>query len=91
MAQIFDRSPNVLARTLLVLTGLIATACQQACPMEAITFGNINDQGSRVAKLRADERVLLDRLQLHQLKSRPLVQTNGPHLTEIPEPEHAHA
>jgi len=36
--------------------GEIATACQQACPAQAITFGNINDQGSRVAKLRANER-----------------------------------
>jgi hypothetical protein len=25
-----------------------------------------------------------------QLETRPLVQTNGPHLPEIPEPEHAH-
>jgi molybdopterin-containing oxidoreductase family iron-sulfur binding subunit len=36
--------------------GEIQTACQQACPAEVITFGNINDPGSRVAKLRADER-----------------------------------
>ena len=36
--------------------GEIQTACQQACPAQAITFGNINDKGSRVAKLRADER-----------------------------------
>jgi MoCo/4Fe-4S cofactor protein with predicted Tat translocation signal len=36
--------------------GEIVTACQQACPAGAIIFGNINDQGSRVAKLRADER-----------------------------------
>jgi hypothetical protein len=26
-----------------------------------------------------------------QLKTRPLVQTNDPHLAEILEPEHAHA
>jgi len=39
-----------------IADGEIATACQQACPASAITFGNINDQGSRVAKLRADER-----------------------------------
>ena len=36
--------------------GEISTACQQACPAQAITFGNINDRNSRVAKLRADER-----------------------------------
>ena len=39
-----------------VRDGEIVTACQQACPASAITFGNINDKGSRVAKVRADER-----------------------------------
>ncbi|HEX4321673.1 MAG TPA: TAT-variant-translocated molybdopterin oxidoreductase, partial [Acidobacteriaceae bacterium] len=36
--------------------GEIVTACQQACPASAITFGNINDKSSKVAKLRASER-----------------------------------
>jgi MoCo/4Fe-4S cofactor protein with predicted Tat translocation signal len=36
--------------------GEIQTACQQACPAQAITFGNLNDKNSRAAKLRADER-----------------------------------
>jgi Fe-S-cluster-containing dehydrogenase component len=36
--------------------GEIQTACQQACPAQVITFGNINDKSSRVAKLRSDER-----------------------------------
>jgi molybdopterin-containing oxidoreductase family iron-sulfur binding subunit len=36
--------------------GEIVTACQQACPAQAISFGNINDKQSRVAKLHADER-----------------------------------
>ncbi|MGP8269032.1 MAG: TAT-variant-translocated molybdopterin oxidoreductase [Terracidiphilus sp.] len=36
--------------------GDIVTACQQACPATAITFGNLNDKQSRVAKLHADER-----------------------------------
>jgi molybdopterin-containing oxidoreductase family iron-sulfur binding subunit len=40
----------------LVGDGEIVTACQQACPAQAITFGNINDRGSRVAKLRAQSR-----------------------------------
>jgi molybdopterin-containing oxidoreductase family iron-sulfur binding subunit len=39
-----------------VRDGEIVTACQQACPASAITFGNINDKGSRVAKLHTDER-----------------------------------
>jgi molybdopterin-containing oxidoreductase family iron-sulfur binding subunit len=36
--------------------GEIVTACQQACPASAITFGNLNDKTSKIAKLRADER-----------------------------------
>jgi molybdopterin-containing oxidoreductase family iron-sulfur binding subunit len=36
--------------------GDIVTACQQACPTSAITFGNINDPNSKVAKAKAEER-----------------------------------
>lgn len=36
--------------------GDIVTACQQACPTEAISFGNINDKASKVAKRKAEER-----------------------------------
>jgi MoCo/4Fe-4S cofactor protein with predicted Tat translocation signal len=36
--------------------GEIVTACQQACPASAITFGNINDKQSRVTKQRAEQR-----------------------------------
>jgi MoCo/4Fe-4S cofactor protein with predicted Tat translocation signal len=39
-----------------VRDGEIVTACQQACPASAITFGNLNDKTSKVAKLQADER-----------------------------------
>jgi MoCo/4Fe-4S cofactor protein with predicted Tat translocation signal len=36
--------------------GEIVTACQQACPTSAITFGNLNDPNSAVAKRKAEER-----------------------------------
>jgi molybdopterin-containing oxidoreductase family iron-sulfur binding subunit len=39
-----------------VQDGDILTACQQACPTQAIIFGNINDAGSRVARLKAEPR-----------------------------------
>ncbi len=34
--------------------GEVVTACQAACPTEAIVFGNINDPNSRVASLQGD-------------------------------------
>ena len=36
--------------------GEIVTACQQACPAQAIVFGNIDDPGSLVARARAEKR-----------------------------------
>ena len=34
--------------------GQVVTACQAACPTNAITFGDMNDPGSRVAKMKAE-------------------------------------
>jgi len=39
-----------------VRDGEIQTACQTACPTEAIIFGNLNDPESRVAKLKGEPR-----------------------------------
>ncbi|MGA8027060.1 MAG: TAT-variant-translocated molybdopterin oxidoreductase [Bryobacteraceae bacterium] len=36
--------------------GEILTACQQVCPTQAITFGDLNDGNSKVAKLQASQR-----------------------------------
>jgi molybdopterin-containing oxidoreductase family iron-sulfur binding subunit len=40
----------------LIRDGEVATACQQACPAEAIVFGNQNDPTSRVARAKKDPR-----------------------------------
>ncbi|HEX5285125.1 MAG TPA: TAT-variant-translocated molybdopterin oxidoreductase [Bryocella sp.] len=39
-----------------VRDGEIITACQQACPTDAIVFGNMNDPNSKVSKRKATER-----------------------------------
>ena len=39
-----------------VRDGEIVTACQQACPTNAIIFGNVNDRDSKVGKRKAAER-----------------------------------
>jgi MoCo/4Fe-4S cofactor protein with predicted Tat translocation signal len=39
-----------------VRDGEILTACQSACPTEAIIFGDLNDEQSRVAKLKREPR-----------------------------------
>jgi molybdopterin-containing oxidoreductase family iron-sulfur binding subunit len=36
--------------------GEVQTACQQACPSGAITFGNVNDPASRIVQVKQDHR-----------------------------------
>jgi molybdopterin-containing oxidoreductase family iron-sulfur binding subunit len=36
--------------------GDVVTACEAACPAQAIVFGDVNDPGSRVSRLKASER-----------------------------------
>ncbi|MBI4264375.1 MAG: TAT-variant-translocated molybdopterin oxidoreductase [Acidobacteria bacterium] len=48
--------------------GDVLTACQAACPTEAIVFGNINDPDSRVARLKANP---LNYSLLAELNTRP--------------------
>jgi Fe-S-cluster-containing dehydrogenase component len=51
-----------------VADGEVVTACEAVCPAQAITFGNLNDPNSRVAKLKADK---LNYGLLAELQTRP--------------------
>jgi MoCo/4Fe-4S cofactor protein with predicted Tat translocation signal len=51
-----------------VRDGEIVTACQQACPTQAIVFGNVNDAKSRVSRLKAES---LNYALLTELNTRP--------------------
>jgi molybdopterin-containing oxidoreductase family iron-sulfur binding subunit len=39
-----------------IVDGTLVTACQQACPADAISFGDLNDRGSRVARMQQEDR-----------------------------------
>jgi len=53
-----------------VKDGEVRTACQDACPADAIVFGNVNDPTSRVAKAKANLRGFLS---LEETNARPNV------------------
>jgi molybdopterin-containing oxidoreductase family iron-sulfur binding subunit len=65
-----------------VRDGEIVTACQQACPSDAIVFGNLNDPESRVAKLKKSPR---NYALLEELGTRP--RTSYLALVRNPNPE----
>ena len=51
--------------------GEVVTACQQACPSQAITFGNTKDKQSQVVKQAGDE--ARSYISLHVLNTRPAI------------------
>ncbi len=48
--------------------GTVKTACQQACPADAIYFGDLTDENSTVTKMKRNER---NYLMLEELNARP--------------------
>ena len=71
--------------------GTIQTACQQACPSDAIVFGDINDEGSEVSRWKA---TALNYGTLEELGTRPrttyLAKVSHPHPTLAPAPVEKH-
>jgi molybdopterin-containing oxidoreductase family iron-sulfur binding subunit len=57
-----------------ILDGAIKTACQEACPTDAIQFGDLNDRSSKVAKEAANPRAYS---LLGELNNRPRVRYLG--------------
>lgn len=51
-----------------VRDGEVLTACQSACPADAIYFGDMNDKNSKVSKMKADRR---DYNLLNELNTQP--------------------
>jgi molybdopterin-containing oxidoreductase family iron-sulfur binding subunit len=69
-----------------VKDGEIRSACQQVCPTESIVFGNINDTGSRVSELKAQNR---NYAMLEELNVRPRTTYLAKIRNPNPELEHA--
>jgi Fe-S-cluster-containing dehydrogenase component len=70
--------------------GAVVTACQQACPTQAITFGNLNDPQSAIAKAKASPR---NYTLLTELNTRPrtsyLAEIRPSEATPEPKPKEA--
>jgi len=72
-----------------VRDGDIVTACEAACPTDAIVFGDINDPNSRVARLKTDTRnyALLGDLNTHPRTTYlGVVRNPNPEITRIIDP-----
>jgi len=67
--RIQDGKLNAKKNNRPLMDGEIKTACQTACPADAIVFGNVNDKESEVSKLQENERTYYVLADLHTLPS----------------------
>jgi len=67
-AKIAQKTKAGASGDVVVPSGTFTTACAQACPADAIVFGNLNDEESRVSKLKKLDR---DYPVLESLYTRP--------------------
>jgi molybdopterin-containing oxidoreductase family iron-sulfur binding subunit len=65
-----------------IADGEVVTACQQACPSGAITFGNLRDDKSAVVKKSAEKKRAYH--VLHELNTRPAIT----YLAQVTREEH---
>ncbi|HEX7708354.1 MAG TPA: TAT-variant-translocated molybdopterin oxidoreductase [Thermoanaerobaculia bacterium] len=76
-----------------VRDGEVVTACQQACPTQAIVFGDMNDKTSHVAQLKAEP---TNYALLAELQTRPRttylanIRNPNPEITPAVEPDTDH-
>ena len=49
-----DAKLNAKKEDRVLKDGEAKTACMQACPTDAIVFGNVNDKESKVSKMREE-------------------------------------
>ena len=57
-AGVSDENLTVTAEDLRIPTDTVKTACQLACPSDAIVFGNLRDNNSAVSKLRGNKDIV---------------------------------
>lgn len=67
--RIQDGKLNAKKNNRPLVDGEIKTACQTACPADAIVFGNVNDKESEVSKLQENERTYYVLADLHTMPS----------------------
>ena len=67
--RIQEKKLNAKLENRTLRDGEIKTACSQACPANAIVFGDLNDPESRISKMFQDERNYHLLEELHTLPS----------------------
>ncbi|MHC5003637.1 MAG: TAT-variant-translocated molybdopterin oxidoreductase [Planctomycetota bacterium] len=87
-----EGSPEREDRRVPIEDGAVLTACQQACPADAIVFGDLKDRDSRVSRLRRHDRSYG---MLEEINTKPRATylaglTNPAYVTDVPNQDAHH-